>query len=81
MDGNRIWGKELKGHALCHVAWSPDSKMLLFGMSNGEIHIYDNQGNFCVSFMLAIYFFKQGFCSQRNVAKAISNRYSVGALT
>ncbi|XP_071854382.1 WD repeat-containing protein 35-like isoform X2 [Apostichopus japonicus] len=47
VDGNRIWGKELKGNTLCHVAWSPDSKMLLFGMSNGEIHIFDNQGNFC----------------------------------
>ncbi|XP_033861234.1 WD repeat-containing protein 35 isoform X1 [Acipenser ruthenus] len=48
VDGNRIWGKELKGIQLCHVAWSPDSKILLFGMANGEIHIYDNQGNFIV---------------------------------
>lgn len=47
--GNRIWGKELKGTQLAHVAWSPDSKILLFGMANGEIHIYDNQGNFIVS--------------------------------
>lgn len=47
--GNRIWGKELKGIQLAHVAWSPDSKILLFGMANGEIHIYDNQGNFIVS--------------------------------
>ncbi|XP_029586677.1 WD repeat-containing protein 35 isoform X1 [Salmo trutta] len=46
VDGNRIWGKELKGIQLAHVAWSPDSKILLFGMANGEIHIYDNQGNF-----------------------------------
>ncbi|TRY60156.1 hypothetical protein DNTS_003730 [Danionella cerebrum] len=46
VDGNRIWGKELKGTTLAHVAWSPDSKILLFGMANGEIHIYDNQGNF-----------------------------------
>nr|XP_006001165.1 PREDICTED: WD repeat-containing protein 35 isoform X1 [Latimeria chalumnae] len=48
VDGNRIWGKELKGIQLCHVAWSPDSKILLFGMANGEIHIYDSQGNFIV---------------------------------
>lgn len=47
--GNRIWGKELKGNQLAHVAWSPDSKILLFGMANGEVHIYDNQGNFIVS--------------------------------
>uniref|UniRef100_A0A8B9YDM9 WD repeat-containing protein 35 n=1 Tax=Bos mutus grunniens TaxID=30521 RepID=A0A8B9YDM9_BOSMU len=48
VDGNRIWGKDLKGVQLCHVAWSADSKALLFGMANGEIHIYDNQGNFMV---------------------------------
>ena len=47
--GNRIWGKDLKGVQLCHVAWSADSKALLFGMANGEIHIYDNQGNFKIS--------------------------------
>jgi len=47
--GNRIWGKELKGIQLAHVAWSPDSKILLYGMANGEVHIYDNQGNFIVS--------------------------------
>ncbi|XP_030575104.1 WD repeat-containing protein 35 isoform X3 [Archocentrus centrarchus] len=46
VDGNRIWGKELKGSQLAHVAWSPDSKILLFGMASGEVHIYDNQGNF-----------------------------------
>ncbi|XP_057287733.1 WD repeat-containing protein 35 isoform X3 [Pezoporus wallicus] len=53
VDGNRIWGKDLKGTHLCHVAWSSDSKVLLFGMSNGEIHIYDNQGNFIVKMKLS----------------------------
>ncbi|XP_032285942.1 WD repeat-containing protein 35 isoform X6 [Phoca vitulina] len=52
VDGNRIWGKDLKGIQLCHVAWSADSKVLLFGMANGEIHIYDNQGNFIVKMKL-----------------------------
>lgn len=47
--GNRIWGKELKGNQLAHAAWSPDSKILLFGMANGEVQIFDNQGNFIVS--------------------------------
>lgn len=28
--------------------WAPDGKMILFGMSNGEIHIYDSLGNFMV---------------------------------
>ncbi|KAM6433129.1 WD repeat-containing protein 35 isoform 2-T2 [Rhynochetos jubatus] len=53
VDGNRIWGKDLKGTHLCHVAWSSDSKVLLFGMANGEIHIYDNQGNFIVKMKLS----------------------------
>ncbi|KAM7060824.1 WD repeat-containing protein 35 isoform 1-T1 [Acridotheres tristis] len=53
VDGNRIWGKDLKGSHLCHVAWSSDSKILLFGMANGEIHIYDNQGNFIVKMRLS----------------------------
>ncbi|XP_028927850.1 WD repeat-containing protein 35 isoform X2 [Ornithorhynchus anatinus] len=52
VDGNRIWGKDLKGIQLCHVAWSSDSKILLFGMANGEIHIYDNQGNFITKMKL-----------------------------
>ncbi|XP_010201833.1 WD repeat-containing protein 35 isoform X2 [Colius striatus] len=53
VDGNRIWGKDLKGTHLCHVAWSSDSKILLFGMANGEVHIYDNQGNFIVKMKLS----------------------------
>ncbi|XP_032877389.1 WD repeat-containing protein 35 isoform X1 [Amblyraja radiata] len=52
VDGNRIWGKELKGLQLSQVAWSPDSKVLIFGMANGEIHIYDSQGNFIVKLLL-----------------------------
>ncbi|XP_050408389.2 WD repeat-containing protein 35 [Patella vulgata] len=46
VDGNRIWGKELKGLQLAHVEWSPDGKMIMFGMVNGEVHIFDNMGNF-----------------------------------
>uniref|UniRef100_A0A668VVY2 WD repeat-containing protein 35 n=1 Tax=Oreochromis aureus TaxID=47969 RepID=A0A668VVY2_OREAU len=53
VDGNRIWGKELKGSQLAHVAWSPDSKILLFGMANGEVHIYDNQGNFIMKMTIS----------------------------
>ena len=29
--------------------WSPDGKIILFGVATGEIHIYDNMGNFIVS--------------------------------
>ncbi|XP_014602693.1 PREDICTED: WD repeat-containing protein 35 [Polistes canadensis] len=46
VDGNRIWGKELKNVSLCSVQWSPDGKLLLFGLKNGELHLYDNQGIF-----------------------------------
>ncbi|XP_032149939.1 WD repeat-containing protein 35 isoform X2 [Sapajus apella] len=53
VDGNRIWGKDLKGLQLCHVTWSADSKVLLFGMANGEIHIYDNQGHFIIKMKLS----------------------------
>ena len=45
VDGNRLWGKELhaggKPMQLTHVQWSPDSKMILFGTVNGEVHRYD----------------------------------------
>ncbi|KAM3595435.1 uncharacterized protein V6R79_023511 [Siganus canaliculatus] len=53
VDGNRIWGKELKGNQLAHVAWSPDSKILLFGMANGEVQIFDNQGNFIMKMTIS----------------------------
>lgn len=46
VDGNRIWGKDLKNIALSGVQWSPDGRLLLFGLKNGEVHLYDNQGTF-----------------------------------
>ena len=48
VDGNRLWGKDLKGTSLTHVCWSPDSKVLLFGNSKGEILIYDSHGAYNV---------------------------------
>ena len=50
VDGNRIWGKELKGVNLYGVCWSADSRLLLFSMANGEVHIYDSMGGFVVSY-------------------------------
>lgn len=29
--------------------WAPDGKMIIFGMANGEIHIFDSLGSFMVS--------------------------------
>ena len=49
VDGNRIWGKELKGMSLTHVQWSPDSKTILFGTNKGEVHVYDSHGTYNVS--------------------------------
>lgn len=46
VDGNRIWGKELKNTRLSGVQWASHGKSLLFGLQTGEVHIYDNQGNF-----------------------------------
>ena len=34
---------------LLSLQWSPDGKTILFGITNGEIHIYDNIGNIMVS--------------------------------
>ena len=46
VDGNRLWGKELK-RQLSHVEWSPDGRYILFGTLNGEVHIYDSSsGNY-----------------------------------
>ncbi|XP_011503648.1 PREDICTED: WD repeat-containing protein 35 [Ceratosolen solmsi marchali] len=46
VDGNRIWSKELKSLSLTAVQWSPDAKLLLFGLKNGQAHLYDDQGVF-----------------------------------
>lgn len=48
VDGNRIWGKELKNTSLTGVQWNPDGRLLLFSLKNGEVHLYDNQGSFVV---------------------------------
>ena len=36
VDGNRLWGKELKSH-LRLVEWSPDSRNILFVTLDGEV--------------------------------------------
>ncbi|XP_065214168.1 WD repeat-containing protein 35 [Planococcus citri] len=46
VDGSRIWGKELKKLGLTAVQWSPNSKYILFGTRNGELHLYDDEGVF-----------------------------------
>nr|KAJ3420687.1 WD repeat-containing protein 35 [Polyrhizophydium stewartii] len=46
VDGNRIWGKEVKNTQLSHVQWSPDGKFLLFGTGGGDLQLFDGQGTF-----------------------------------
>ena len=45
VDGNRLWGKELELQ-LAHVEWSPDSRTILFATQQGQVHLYDTNGNF-----------------------------------
>ena len=33
------------------LQWSPDGKKILFGIANGEVHVFDNTGNFIVSLL------------------------------
>ncbi len=35
------------------VCWSPDSRLLLFSLANGEVHVYDNQGGFVAKVRLS----------------------------
>uniref|UniRef100_T1JCY7 Uncharacterized protein n=1 Tax=Strigamia maritima TaxID=126957 RepID=T1JCY7_STRMM len=54
VDGNRIWGKELKGLQLVSVEWSPDSKLLLFGVGTGDVQVYDSFGNFIANIIISV---------------------------
>lgn len=54
VDGNRIWGKELKNTQLRNVQWSPDNKLLLFVLKNNLLHLYDNSGAYLVSCYLTL---------------------------
>lgn len=47
VEGKRSWGKKLKT-LMSKMQWSPDGKLLFMATTNGEIHIYDNNGNFMV---------------------------------
>eukprot|EP00038_Savillea_parva_P017457 m.20369 g.20369 ORF g.20369 m.20369 type:complete len:1166 (+) comp3785_c0_seq1:132-3629(+) len=45
VGGNRLWGDTLDLRPN-QVAWSPDSKRILLGTIDGEVHVYDDDGNF-----------------------------------
>lgn len=49
VDGNRVWGKEVK-QSLSMVEWSPDGSLLLFATMAGDVFVYDaKMGNEMVS--------------------------------
>lgn len=48
VDGNRIWGKEVKNTNLAHVQWSPDGFFILFATASGQLQIFDQLGTFVV---------------------------------
>lgn len=52
VDGSRVWGKDIKGPGLAAVQWSPDNTQLLFALANGELQLYDDQGNLTVSYFI-----------------------------
>ena len=54
VDGNRIWGKELKSK-LAFAQWSPNGRLLLFGTDQGELHLYDHSGIFVVNSGSVVY--------------------------
>ena len=45
--GNPEWTLLERGAVL--LQWSPDGKKILFGIASGEVHVFDNTGNFIVS--------------------------------
>lgn len=45
VEGNRLWGKELKQN-LSFIEWSPDSRTMLFGLPDGTINVHDYVGNY-----------------------------------
>jgi len=70
VDGNRLWGKELDLQ-LAKVEWSPDSHIILFGTTQGQIHVYDSDGNFIQRMPIA--------CADgRNYANIISISWYAG---
>lgn len=54
VDGNRLWGKEIKSE-LSRVTWSPDDRHILFGTKTGEVLVHDSGGGSAVCRMRVAY--------------------------
>lgn len=48
VEGQRLFQKDnlIKIAKLTCCEWSPNGKLLLFGLSNGQVHCYDNHGRY-----------------------------------
>ncbi len=44
VEGARLWGRDLD-LPLTLVQWSPDSRHILFGTKDSEVHLFDAEGN------------------------------------
>lgn len=51
VEGNRLWGKELKCQ-LQLIEWAPDSRIILFGTTVGEVNVHDYVGNYLYAMKL-----------------------------
>lgn len=43
VEGTRKWGKDFN-KSIKHIAWAPDSRLLVVGTKEGELHVYDENG-------------------------------------
>jgi hypothetical protein len=48
VDGNRLWGSEMKETSLKYIAWSDTGRYLLFGTTDSRVLIYDSVGSYTV---------------------------------
>ena len=56
VDGTRLWGKGLiKSGYFTRSAWSPDGKNILFATKDGDLQLFDSEGNFLVIKHINIY--------------------------
>lgn len=74
VDGNRIWGKDIKNANLAKVEWSPDGKTILIGTNELEIQSFDNMGNFVKKVPLATL---QALYGRSNAYKEVPNLVSI----
>lgn len=74
VDGNRIWGKDIKNVNLNKVEWSPDGKTILIGTNELEVQSFDNMGNLIKKVPLSTL---QALYGRSNAYKEVPNLVSL----